>query len=201
MKLKDLSLLVMFVALVGVGIYYDAKVSKLEKQLAKTTVDTLKITLQIRDTLFVTVADTVFERADTFMVGDTVFVQHWPVMVDRVSQPLFDLRVNVDTKTRLFGYDFEYKPLHVKLEFFDKFDLRKGCKVSVLPAIGDVSIDWGDYKPQKKSFGIFGAIGLGYSRSFGAFVLGELSVKGVQVGALIHDGGYGVYVKKVVFNF
>jgi hypothetical protein len=203
MKIKDLTLIVLLVLCTGGYFFYNARINHLESQLAKAAghVDTLKVTLQMHDTLFVSVADTVLQQSDTTVIGDTTVINHWPMLVDNVSQPLFDLRVQVDTKKSKFDYNFRYKPLALYMQFTDKYDLRKGFKVSTVPDIGTINVDWGNYKPLKKGWGVTGAVGVGYSRAGGVCLLGELSIKGIAAGVLLQENSTGVYVKKSLFSF
>lgn len=203
MKVKDLALLVLLALCIGGAIYYKARIGALETKLAKAEghVDTLKVTLQMHDTLFVSVADTVLQQSDTTIIGDTTVINHWPTLVDNTRQPLFDLRVRVDTKQSKFDYNFRYKPLALYMQFTDKYDLRK-MKISTIPDIGvTTNIDWGDYRPLRKQWGISGSIGLGYSRSSGVFLLGEIDVKGVAIGAMLQENSTGAYIKKSIFSF
>lgn len=203
MKIKDIAILILLAICIGGAITYKIRIGSLESKLAKAVghVDTLTVTLHIRDTVFVSTADTVTETTEIAIHGDSVIINHWPLLIDRTSQPLFDLRVAVDTKKSQFTYDYRYKPLTLYLQFTDKYNLRKGFKASTIPDIGTISVNWGDYHPLAKRWGISGSIGLGYSRLSGVVLLGEISVKSFSVGLLMQDGGYGVYGRKSLFAF
>ena len=187
--------------------WYDHKVKGLEDRLAEAQgikPDTVKVEIQIRDTVFVSVADTVIDQTDTTVVGDTVVVHHWPTLVDNTSQPLFDLRVSVDSRKNLFDYNFKYKPLTLRFAFRDKYDLRKGFELTMSPDIGDINVDWGEYQPLKKPKGFELAAGFGYSTvkdNESVFLLGSLKFKKNEFGLILRDKGKDYYYKRTLWSF
>ena len=207
MNLKDYLLFGLMIGIVGGFFWYDHKVSSLEEKLAKAEgvkPDTVQVVLTIHDTTFVSVADTVIQHSDTTINGDTVTVNHWPVLVDNTSQPLFDLRVKVDSKNSLFDYAYKYKPLTLTFKFADKYDLRKGFELSLDPNIGNVSVNWGQYEPLKKPKGFELSAGFGYSDvtgHSGVLLMGGIKWKKNELGITLRDGGKDYFYKRTLLSF
>lgn len=207
MKLERYLLFGLMITTVLGFFWYDHKVKGLEERLAEAQgvkPDTVTVEIKIRDTVFVSTADSTTDQADTVNVGDTVVIHHWPTLVDNISQPLFDLRTRVDSKNSLFDYSFKYKPLTLRFTFKDKYDLRKGFELTMSPDIGDVNVDWGEYRPLKKPKGFEFAAGFGYSTvkdNENVFLLGSLKFKKNEFGLILRDGGKDYYYKRTLWSF
>jgi len=202
MKFNQIFILVLIATIVLGALWYDHKVSKLLDQLATAVgkTDTVKVVLTVHDTTYVQHADTIVSTADTTIVGDTIIIDHNKNLVGITEQPLFVLRVDVNTKLETFKYDFKYKPLSIFLEFKDKYDLRKGFKAYTVPDVGNVNVSFGDYTPLKKKFGL--------SLAGGALLLDNnpglmagISFKKNELGMLWMEGKRGFYYRRVLFEF
>jgi len=209
MKFKDYLIIGLAIALVVGFFIYDNQTGKLQKKLSdarELTPDTVTVTIHLIDTVYQEVPATVVkETTDTIRVGDTLIVYKWPILqADKFSQPLFDLTTSVDTREKKFSYEITYKPFGLRLEFTDKYNLKKGLKVTTVPPdlFGEqIQVDWGGYEPLRKKKGLRFSIGGGYGKEMGAFILGDLSWKKHSVGALLQEGGYGVYYKRTLIDW
>jgi len=207
MKLERYLLFGLMISIIVGFFWYDHKVTSLQEQLAKAEgikPDTVQVVIKIHDTTFVSVADTVIQHADTTINGDTIVVNHWPMLVDNTAQPLFDLRVKVDSKNSLFDYAFKYRPLTLTFKFNDKYDLRKGFILTLDPAIANVSVNWDQYEPLKKPKGFALSAGFGYSDvvdKAGVFLIGGIQWKKNELGISLRDGGKDYYYKRTLLSF
>lgn len=201
MKFERFVLLILFAVIIIGAFIYDYKVSKLEERLAETQpADTVQVIVQFHDTTYVGRADSIFETTDTTILADTVHIYHWPHLIDNTEQPLFLLRVGVDTRASKFTYEYKYKPLTLNLMFYDKYDLKKGFKVTSIPPIGNINVDWGSYSPIKeKRFELNG--GFGYTRNLGPFLLSGFSWKKNTLGLFLVEGGWGIYYQRAFLSF
>jgi hypothetical protein len=196
MKIQSYLIFGLIVAIAVIFLLKDAKINSLQEEFNAFTPDTITVTLTIRDTLIVHIADTTYQEYE--VIGDTVFV--YKVLVDTVVQPLFQLVTRVNSRTERYHYDFKYRPLIVSLAFNDKYDLRKGFEVSTTPNIGTVNVDWGSYEPiKKKKFSC--SLGLAYSKEVGPMLLGGIHFKKNELGMFLKEGSYGIYFKRMFISF
>jgi hypothetical protein len=202
MKFQNIFLLILIGVIVAGSFYFDHKVNSLQNQLAvaQGKTDTLMVEIKIHDTTFVSVADTIINSNDTTIVGDTIIIDHWPTLVDINSQDLFTLMVKVDTRKSEFKYDYKYKPLYLNLRFQDKYDLRKGFVVELIPNVGSVSVNWGSYKPLKKKFGLTLSGGI-YLLDNTPGLLCGIAWKKNELGMLFMEGKKGYYFRRILLDF
>ena len=202
MKFQNLLFFILVGVIIAGSFYFDHKVNSLQNQLAvaQGKTDTLTVEIKIHDTTFVSAADTVINNSDTTIVGDTIIIDHYPRLVDITNQPLFTLKVDVDTRYNSFAYDYKYKPLSIYLEFNDKYDLRKGFKAYTIPDIGKVSTSWGDYKPLKKKFGLTLSGGV-YLLDNTPGLLCGIAWKKNELGMLFMEGKKGYYFRRILLDF
>jgi len=200
MKFQSIVILVLLAAVVLGGFYYDNKVSRLETKLAeKMPADTVKVVVTLTDTVYTEKADTVLASADTTIVNDTVHIDHYKNLVGITEQPLFKLKVTVNTKAETFGYDFKYNPLNIYLEFKDKYDLRKGFLAYTVPDVGSVNVDFGQYKPLKKKLGVGISGGAFYSNNSPGLMAGIFWKKN-ELGVTFTEGSKGFYYRRILLE-
>lgn len=202
MKFNLLFTLILIATIIIGSIYYDSKINYLQDQLSTITekTDTVKVVLTIHDTTFVSTADTVIQNSDTTIIGDTVYVNHFPYLINTTDQPLFRLKVSVDTRQQTFKYEYKYNPLSINITFTDKYDLRKNMKITTTPDIGTIKIGFDGYTPIKKKFGLSLSGGVYIISSEPGLMLG-LSFKKNEFGITISNGQKGYYFRRVIFEF
>lgn len=207
MKFERIILLILVAAIVVGGIWADGKIDKLQAKLDENHVDTVTVEIPLveLDTVYVEAADSIEHAAETtYVSGDTLIINNYPILYGSTTQPLFDLNVRADSRTKRFQYDFKYRNLGIHLEFPDKFDFRK-VQVTTIPPLGELTISLNnDYKPHKpkKGFGLW--LGGGYvpAKENGAlFISGGLMWKKNYVGALRSETGWGITVNRMLWGF
>jgi len=201
---KNLTLgFIVFLMLLVVVIFVwkDSQVKSLQERLDSIkppAPDTVLVKITIHDTVFVSKADTVY--FDTTEVrGDTVFVYKY--LEDTIDQPLFTLKTQVWSKSEVFKYSFKYKPITLSLLFSNYYDLRKGLKVTMSPPIGDVNIDWGNYKPLKGPPKYDMRLGVLYSEKLGPGAQFGVGYDKTALGVFAFQGTYGLYFSRSLYKF
>jgi len=186
--------------------WQDYQVNKWKKKfedLKPATPDTITIYLVPKDVVIEEDADSVetefeYVRGEEDSTGarvDTVW--KYGILYDKIEQPLFSLNVICSTKTEKFIYNFDYRPLLLRLEFIDKIDLRKGFNVYTEPSIGDIKVSWEGYEPLKPAKKFKLSTGFGYSQELGPILLGGIHWKKNELGVFAKEESFGVYYKRV----
>jgi hypothetical protein len=193
-KIKNYFILFLIVLAFGVFVYYQAKVSHLQKVIdAKAPPDTIKIEIIQHDTTVVKKADTV----ETIKVvhGDTIYV--YKRFFGEFDQPLFHLGVWANSQTEEFTFNIKYRSLKLFLEIKNKYDIRKGFNLRTEPDLGiTYSVDWNNYTPLRKERNFRLNLGFGYSKEQGPFLLPGIQYKSNILGVFLKENSWGLYYQK-----
>jgi hypothetical protein len=200
----QIGIIIGLIILLAIGAFWaDQKINNLQEQLIEAQgvkPDTVEVVVELTDTVVVHEADSTIHDIDTVQVDDTTFIHHYPTLIDYDEQPLFALRVKVDTRAEEFTYKYNYKPLTLHLEFYDKYNLKKGFKVYSTPSVGNIDVNWGSYEPiKKKKFRLEG--GIGYSKREGPFLLTSIGWERNSIGLFLVEGSWGIFYKRVLYSF
>lgn len=203
MKFERMVLLIMLGVIVLGGFWADKKISKLTDQLSQQVIDTVtvEIPLNIFDTTYVIVGDTIQADADTIYSDSTVVIHEYGTFTSSFNTLLVHGSASVNTRYNEWVWDIKYRNLKLNLEFPDKYDFRKVI-VTTIPDLGviDVSLN-SEYKPLKKRRGFALAAGFGYDYMQEVFLMGDISWKKHRIGITMGKGGKGYYYTRVLWEF